>query len=119
MDQAALGALTAAKSRLFRKDGTAQGVAKQRLIESIAEPDKRVIDDPYADLFVKGASIIKCLGHNFNVWAASKIVPGLHEHLIARTRVVHALTKPRSAPALTWKSTEEQVRIGQRLSIHP
>ena len=27
---------------IFRKDGTAQGVAKQRLIESLAKPNKRV-----------------------------------------------------------------------------
>ena len=40
---------------IFRKDGTAQGVAKQRLIESLAKPDKRVIYDPYAKHFVLGA----------------------------------------------------------------
>jgi O-methyltransferase involved in polyketide biosynthesis len=34
---------------IFRKDGTAQGVAKQRLIESLAEPEERIINDPYAD----------------------------------------------------------------------
>ena len=33
---------------IFAKDGTAQGVAKQRLIETIADADKRVINDPYA-----------------------------------------------------------------------
>ena len=27
---------------IFTKDGTAQGVAKQRLIETLARPDKRV-----------------------------------------------------------------------------
>ena len=31
---------------IFVKDGTAQGLAKQRLIETIAGPDKRVINDP-------------------------------------------------------------------------
>ena len=31
---------------IFVKDGTAQGVAKQRLIETIAGADKRVINDP-------------------------------------------------------------------------
>ena len=40
---------------IFRKDGTAQGVAKQRLIESLAKPNKRIIYDPYADKFVLGA----------------------------------------------------------------
>jgi len=40
---------------MYKKDGTAQGVAKQRLIESLASPDKRIINDPYADRFVLGA----------------------------------------------------------------
>ena len=38
---------------IFRKDGTAQGVAKQRLIETLAKPDKLIINDPYAERFVK------------------------------------------------------------------
>ena len=42
---------------IFRKDGTAQGVAKQRLIETLAKPDKRIINDPYADRFVLGAGL--------------------------------------------------------------
>ena len=73
---------------IFRKDGTAQGVAKQRLIESLAKPNKRIIYDPYADKFVLGASIIKLMGHNFSVWLGDKIVPGMHEHLICRTRFI-------------------------------
>ena len=32
---------------IFKKDATAQGVAKQRLIETIAKENKRIIDDPY------------------------------------------------------------------------
>ena len=39
---------------IFRKDGTAQGVAKQRYIETIANPAKRVIDDPYSSIFTLG-----------------------------------------------------------------
>ena len=50
-------------SSIFRKDGTAQGVAKQRLIESLAKPDKRVIYDAYAKHFVLGASILNLFGH--------------------------------------------------------
>ena len=73
---------------IFRKDGTAQGVAKQRLIESLAKPNKRIIYDPYADKFVLGASIIKLIGHKFSVWLGDKIVPGMHEHLICRTRYI-------------------------------
>ena len=48
---------------IFGKDGTAQGVAKQRLIETLAKSDKRVINDPYADRFVMGAGFIKLMGH--------------------------------------------------------
>ena len=76
---------------IFRKDGTAQGVAKQRLIESLAKPNKRVIYDPYAKYFVLGASIIKLLGHKISVWLGDKIVPGMHEHLICRTRFIDDL----------------------------
>ncbi len=91
----AAGALTAAaRATLFRKDGTAQGVAKQRLIESIAaDPSKRVIEDPFAECFVTGASIIKCMGHDTSIWLTAKITPGLHEHLITRTRVIDEFVK--------------------------
>lgn len=78
---------------IFRKDGTAQGVAKQRLIESLASPDKRVIHDPYTERFVMGASLIKLLGHKFSVWLTQKFAPGFHEHLISRTRFIDDLVK--------------------------
>tara|TARA_B100000902_G_C27256585_1_gene888197 strand:- start:392 stop:1300 length:909 start_codon:yes stop_codon:yes gene_type:complete len=78
-------------SSIFRKDGTAQGVAKQRLIESLAKPDKRVIYDVYAKHFVLGASLLKLMGHKFSVWLGNKIVPGMHEHLISRTRFIDDL----------------------------
>ena len=76
---------------IFRKDGTAQGVAKQRLIESLAKPNKRVIYDPYAKYFVLGATMLKLMGHKFSVWLGDKIVPGMHEHLISRTRFIDDL----------------------------
>ncbi len=82
---------------IFRKDGTAQGVAKQRLIETIAKPDERIIFDPYADRFVLGASVIKLIGHKLNVWLANKLVPGFHEHLISRTRFVDDLIERSTA----------------------
>ena len=85
---------------IFRKEGTAQGVAKQRLIESLAKPSKRIIYDPYAENFVLGAGIIKLMGHNFSVWLSKKFVPGFHEHLISRTRFIDDLIK---------KSISEQV----------
>ena len=78
---------------IFRKDGTAQGVAKQRLIESLAQPNKRVIYDPYAKRFVAGAGIIKLMGHKFSVWLTQKLAPGFHEHLISRTRFIDDLVK--------------------------
>ena len=76
---------------IFVKDGTAQGVAKQRLIETIAGPDKRVINDPYADSFVIGSGFIKLMGHKLNAWLSEKLAPGFHEHLIARTKFIDEL----------------------------
>jgi methyltransferase (TIGR00027 family) len=76
---------------IFTKDGTAQGIAKQRLIETLAKSGKRIIDDPYAERFVLGASFVKLLGHKFNVWLAQKLVPGFHEHIISRTRFIDDL----------------------------
>lgn len=76
---------------IFVKDGTAQGVAKQRLIETIAGPEKRVINDPYADKFVIGSDVIKLMGHRLNVWLSSKLAPGFHERLISRTRFIDDL----------------------------
>ena len=76
---------------IFVKDGTAQGVAKQRLIETIAGPEKSIINDPYADKFVIGSGVIKLMGHRLNVWLSSKLAPGFHEHLISRTRFIDDL----------------------------
>ena len=76
---------------IFAKDGTAQGVAKQRLIETIAGPDKCVINDPYAENFIMGASVMKLMGHKLNVWLAKKLAPGFHEHIISRTRFIDDL----------------------------
>ena len=92
---------------IFRKDGTAQGVAKQRLIESLAKPNKRIICDPYADKFVLGASIIKLMGHKFSVWLGDKIVPGMHEHLISRTRFIDDLIEES-----THNNTNQYVILG-------
>ena len=76
---------------IFVKDGTAQGVAKQRLIETIADADKRVINDPYADSFVIGSGFIKLMGHKLNVWLSKKLAPSFHEHLISRTKFIDEL----------------------------
>lgn len=85
------------RNSIFRKDGTAQGVAKQRLIETLAKPDKRVISDPYADNFVMGAGLIKLMGHKLSVWLTQKFAPGFHEHLISRTRFIDDLIKKSAA----------------------
>ena len=82
---------------IFRKDGTAQGVAKQRLIETLAKSDQRIINDPYADKFVTGASLIKLMGHKLCVWLTQKFAPGFHEHLISRTRFIDDLIEKSAA----------------------
>ena len=108
---------------IFRKDGTAQGVAKQRLIESLAKPSKRIIYDPYAENFVLGAGIIKLMGHNFSVWLSKKFVPGFHEHLISRTRFIDDLIKKSNNQqsrsycedyAEVTKKLEELEKVGQK-----
>jgi methyltransferase (TIGR00027 family) len=92
---------------IFRKDGTAQGVAKQRLIESLAKPENRVIYDPYAENFVLGSGIIKLMGHKLSVWLTKKFVPGFHEHLISRTRFIDDLIEKYAA-----KKFEQYVILG-------
>ena len=82
---------------IFLKDGTAQGVAKQRLIETLATSNERIINDPYAERFVKGAGIVKLMGHKLNVWLTQKLVPGFHEHLISRTRFIDNLVETSSS----------------------
>ena len=92
---------------IFRKDGTAQGVAKQRLIESLAKPDRRIIYDPYAKIFVLGANIIKLMGHRLSVGLGNKIIPGMHEHLISRTRYIDDLIEKS-----TFANIEQYVILG-------
>ena len=92
---------------IFVKDGTAQGVAKQRLIETIAGADKRVINDPYADSFVIGSGFIKLMGHKLNAWLSEKLAPGFHEHLISRTKFIDELIQKRAV-----NGTEQYVILG-------
>jgi len=77
----------------FAKDGSAQGVAKQRYIETLAKPEHRVINDPYSKSFVVGSGVMKLMGHKLNSWLTQKIAPGFHEHLISRTRFVDELVE--------------------------
>ena len=92
---------------IFVKDGTAQGVAKQRLIETIAGADKRVINDPYADSFVIGSGFIKLMGHKLNTWLSKKLAPGFHEHLISRTKFIDELIQKSAV-----NGTEQYVILG-------
>ena len=90
-----------------QKDGTAQGVAKQRLIETLAGPDARVINDPYAERFVIGPGIIKLMGHKLSIWLGQKLAPGFHEHLISRTRFIDELIEKSAS-----SGTEQYVILG-------
>ena len=47
---------------IFLKDGTAQGVAKQRLIETLAASNERIINDPMQK------DLLKALASS-NLWA--------------------------------------------------
>ena len=89
------------------KDGTAQGVAKQRLIESLATSEKRIINDPYAYQFVYGSSLVKMMGHKFSVWLSEKLLPGWHEHLVSRTKFIDELIEESSI-----NETEQYVILG-------
>jgi len=100
---------------IFRKDGTAQGVAKQRLIETLAKSEQRIINDPYADRFVTGASLIKLMGHNLCVWLTQKFAPGFHEHLISRTRFIDDLVKKSAA---SWAKQYVILGAGYDLRAH-
>lgn len=99
---------------IFRKDGTAQGVAKQRYIESLASANKRVVYDPYAGIFVAGASLIKLMGHKFSVWITKKFAPGLHEHLISRTRFIDDLVEKKVTEGYT-----QYVILGAGYDLRP
>ncbi|KMV30943.1 hypothetical protein AB733_07955 [Photobacterium swingsii] len=99
---------------IFRKDGTAQGVAKQRLIETLAHADKRIINDPYAERFVIGATLIKLLGHKFSVWLSGKFAPGFHEHLISRTRFIDEQVKESASDGF-----EQYVILGAGYDLRP
>ena len=95
------------KNSIFTKDATAQGVAKQRLIESLAKKSKRVIFDPYAERFVAGSSFLKLMGHSLSVWITKLFAPGFHEHLIARTRFIDDLVTNESK-----KNIQQYVILG-------
>ena len=77
----------------FKKDGTAQVIALHRLIETLDKENKRVISDSYANNFVFGGSLFKLIGYKLNTFILKSIVPGLHEHLIARTKYLDDIVK--------------------------
>ena len=77
----------------FKKDGTAQAIAMHRLIETLAKENKRVISDSYANHFVFGGFLFKLIGYKLNTFILKSIIPGLHEHLIARTKYLDDIVK--------------------------
>jgi len=77
----------------FKKDGTAQAIAMHRLVETLAEENQRVISDSYANNFVLGGRLFKLIGYKLNTLILRNIVPGLHEHLIARTKYLDDIVK--------------------------
>ena len=44
-----------------------------------------IIDDPYAEYFYLGSTVVWLMGHNACIWLSDMMVPGAHEMLIART----------------------------------
>jgi len=74
-------------------DKTAAGVAKIRHIETLAPENLRIIDDPYAEYFYLGSSVVWLMGHSACVWLSDMMVPGAHEMLIARTRFIDDLVR--------------------------
>ena len=66
---------------IYKKDGTAQGVAKQRLIETLAKPDERVINDPYADRFVLGARLMTLDPKSTNI-SNESAAKGIEQYVI-------------------------------------
>lgn len=74
-------------------DSTAAGVAKARHIESLAPEATRIIDDPYAQYFYFGASLLNLVGHGAGLWLFDMLMPGAHEMLIARTRCIDDLVQ--------------------------
>ena len=92
---------------IFKKNSTARGVAKQRFIESLAKPEKRIIYDPNAQPFVRRAKIIKFIGFKLSVWITKKFVPGFHEHIISRTKFIDDLVQSSAI-----KGAEQYVILG-------
>jgi len=104
----------------FNKDGTAQGVAKQRMIETLAKPENRVINDPYAKYFTIGSGFLKFLGHNNLIWITNKFAPGFHEHMVSRTKFIDDLVEES-----VYLGAEQYVILGagydtraHRLNLH-
>ena len=44
-----------------------------------------IIDDPYAQYFYFGASLVNLVGHGAGLWLFDMLMPGAHEMLIARS----------------------------------
>jgi methyltransferase (TIGR00027 family) len=81
-------------------DRTAAGVAKIRWTETLAEPAKRVCEDPLAHVFV-GSSFLHCLGFGVNAWLDGMFCAGFYEMIVGRTRVLDEVVKAAIADGAT------------------
>ena len=77
----------------FKKDATEQAIAMHRTIETLAQKKQRVISDSYANNFVFVGALFKLFGYKLNTLILKNIIPGLHEHLIARTKYLDEIVK--------------------------
>lgn len=81
-------------------DRTAAGVAKIRWTEMLAEPGKRVCEDPFACAFV-GSPLLRCLGLGVNSWLDSMFCAGFYEMIVGRTRVIDEVVRAAVAGGVT------------------
>ncbi len=79
---------------LKRYDGTAMGVAKVRMAETlVADKDQRVIDDPYAKNFIIGAWAMELMGAEVIHKKYDEFWPGLYSMIVGRTKFLDELCR--------------------------
>ena len=69
-----------------RADGTAMGVVKVRLVESMLPKEKRLFFDPYADNFLILASLVRWMGVENIINSWHRVIPGMYPMLAGRGR---------------------------------
>ena len=74
-----------------------------------------IIDDPYAQYFYFGASLVNLLGHSAGKWMFDLIMPGAHEMLIARLgTVVQQGVLLRDAACCEFEKFQSSLLAGQK-----